>query len=127
MGSETVYFTKDHEWLRVEEGDEAVVGISDHAQEALGDITFIELPKPGKQVKTHDVLAVVESVKAASDVFSPVRGTVAEVNSALVHEPEKINQDPYGAGWICRLSGCDLSGLDQLMTAEQYQQFVAET
>jgi glycine cleavage system H protein len=126
MDRERLYYTKDHEWLRVEEGDDAVVGITDHAQEALGDITFVDLPKPGKQVKMHDTLAVVESVKAASDVFSPVLGTVAEVNAALTHEPEKINQDPYGAGWICRLTGCDLSAVKQLMTAEQYNQYLAE-
>lgn len=126
MNTEALYFTKDHEWVRVEEGDEAVVGISDHAQEALGDITFVDLPKPGKHVKIHDSLAVVESVKAASDVFAPLAGTVSEVNPALANEPEKINQDPYGAGWICRLSGCDLNALKNLMTADQYKQYLAE-
>lgn len=126
MNPEKLYFTQDHEWLRLEEGDDAVVGISDHAQKALGDITFIDLPKPGKDVKVHDTLAVVESVKAASDVFSPVQGTVAEVNTALANEPEKINQDPYGAGWICRLTGCDLSVVTKLMTKAQYQDYLAK-
>jgi glycine cleavage system H protein len=126
MNPEKRYYTQDHEWIRVEEGDEAVVGISDHAQKALGDITFIDLPKPGKGVKIHDTLAVVESVKAASDVFSPIQGTVAEVNTALANEPEKINQDPYGAGWICRLTGCDLSVVAKLMTEAQYQDYLAK-
>jgi glycine cleavage system H protein len=127
MEPEKLYYTKDHEWLRVEEGAEAVVGITDHAQEALGDITFVELPKPGKRVKAGDQLAVIESVKAASDIFAPVSGTVSEGNQALAQAPEKVNQDPYGAGWICRLTGCDRSGVKDLMTAEQYKQYLAET
>jgi glycine cleavage system H protein len=127
MEPEKLYYTKDHEWLKVEEGGEAVVGITDHAQEALGDITFVDLPKPGKRVKAGDTLAVVESVKAASDVFAPVAGTVAEVNAALSQTPEKINQEPYGGGWICRMTDCDLKAVKDLMTAEQYKQYLAET
>jgi len=126
MSTKDLYFTKDHDWVRVGEGDEAVIGITDHAQEALGDITFIDLPKPGKRVKIHDSLAVVESVKAASDIFAPLAGLVSEVNTALTHEPEKVNQDPYGAGWICHLTECDLNEVKTLMTAEQYKQFLAE-
>ncbi len=125
MDTETLYYSRDHEWLRMEEGA-AVVGITHHAQEALGDITYIDLPKPGKQVKAHDSLAVVESVKAASDVFSPVGGTVAEVNAELTRVPEKINKDPYGTGWICRLTGCDMGAVKQLMTAAQYKEFLAQ-
>jgi glycine cleavage system H protein len=125
MNPEQLYYTKDHEWLRVEEGDEVVIGITDHAQEALGDITFIDLPRPGKQVKAHESLAVVESVKAASEVYSPVAGTVDEVNAALSNEPEKINQDPFGEGWICRLVGCDRAEVETLMTAAQYEAYLA--
>lgn len=125
MNPEQLYYTKDHEWLRVEEGGEVVIGITDHAQAALGDITFIDLPRSGKQVKAHESLAVVESVKAASEVYSPVAGTVEEVNAALSNEPEKINQDPFGEGWICRLSGCDCAEVETLMTAAQYETYLA--
>ena len=125
MNPEQLHYTKDHEWLRVEEGDEVVIGLTDHAQEALGDITFIDLPRPGKQVKTHESLAVVESVKAASEVYSPVAGTVDEVNAALSNEPEKINQDPFGEGWICRLVGYDRAEVETLMTAAQYEAYLA--
>jgi glycine cleavage system H protein len=125
MNTDGLYFSKDHEWARVLPGGEVEVGISSHAQEALGDITFIDLPKIGKAFKAHEALAVVESVKAASDVYAPLSGTVSAVNTVLADEPEKVNQDPYGAGWLCRLAGCDSSGLKDLMNAEQYAQHVA--
>lgn len=124
MVPEGLRYTRDHEWVRVE-NNEAVVGITDFAQHELGDITFVDLPKPGKTVKAHDALAVVESVKAAGDVYAPVAGTVSAANTALAAAPETVNKDPYGAGWLCRLSGCDLSGLEALMTAAQYTQFLA--
>lgn len=125
MIPEGLHYTKDHEWVRVE-GAELVIGITHHAQEALGDLTFVELPKPGKALKAHDPLSVVESHKAASDVYAPVAGTVAAVNDALASEPERINRDPYGEGWICRLKDWDPATLKALLTAAQYGQFLAE-
>ena len=125
MVPEGLRYTKDHEWVRMEKNGEAVVGITDFAQHELGDITFVDLPKPGKAVKAHDALAVVESVKAAGDVYAPVAGTVIAVNAALADAPETVNKDPYGAGWLCRLSGCAAGSADALMTAAQYTQFLA--
>ena len=113
-------YTKDHEWIAME-GGLAVVGISNHAQQALGDITFVDLPKVGKTLKRHDVLGVVESVKAASDIFAPVAGTVAAVNEALNASPELINQEPCGRGWLCKLSGVNAADLGSLMTLAQYE------
>lgn len=121
-----VRYTKEHEWVRVE-GTTATVGITDHAQEQLGDITYVELPQAGKAVKQSGELAVVESVKAASDVYAPVGGTVSGVNAELNEHPEKINADPYGAGWLCTLSGVAAAELDALMTAAQYAAFLKET
>ena len=118
-------YTKDHEWLKVN-GDEAIVGITDHAQEALGDITFIDLPKVGKVVKSHDALLVVESVKAASDVYAPVAGPVSAVNDKLGATPELVNQSAHGEGWLCKLKPFDAAAVSSLMTAEQYESFLAE-
>ncbi|MEI8242818.1 MAG: glycine cleavage system protein GcvH [bacterium] len=117
-------YTKDHEWIGME-GGLAVMGISQHAQQALGDITFVDLPKVGKALKRHDVLGVVESVKAASDIFAPVAGTVAAANEALGASPELINQDPCGRGWICKLSGVNAADLAGLMTLAQYEALCA--
>lgn len=114
-----IRYTREHEWVALE-GAIAVVGITDHAQHALGDITFVELPKTGKHLKAHDALGVVESVKAASDIFAPVAGVVKEVNAALSAAPELINQEPYGKGWICKLEGVDAAAVQGLMTADQY-------
>ena len=125
MIAKNSYYTKDHEWLKVD-GDEATIGITDHAQEALGDITFVDLPKVGKVVKAHDSLLVVESVKAASDVYAPVAGTVSAVNGALGTTPELINQSAMGEGWICKLKPFDASSVSGLMTADQYESFLAE-
>jgi len=124
MSAKNVYYTKDHEWLKVE-GDEATVGITDHAQQALGDITFVDLPKIGKVVNAHDSLLVVESVKAASDVYAPVAGTVSAVNEKLVSAPELINQSAHGDGWLCKLKLFSPAVKD-LMTAEQYETFLQE-
>ena len=126
MIPEGLYYTKDHEWIRVD-GPELVIGITHHAQEALGDLTFVELPKIGKVLMAHDSLSVVESHKAASDVYAPVAGTIAAANAALTTEPERINHDPYGDGWICRLKDWDRSGLKALLTPAQYAQFLAES
>ncbi len=124
MTPEGLFYTKDHEWLRLEDDGITVVGITDHAQEALGDITFVELPAVGRKIAAGTSFAVVESVKAASDIFMPVEGTVAHVNTELAASPETINRDPYGKGWICRFSGCERSALDGLMTAKQYAEFL---
>lgn len=125
MVPKDTYYTKDHEWIKVS-GDEATVGITDHAQEALGDITFVDLPKAGKVVKARDSLLVVESVKAASDVFAPVAGTVSAVNEKLGAAPELINQSAHGDGWICKLKPFDAAAVGGLMTADQYEAFLAE-
>lgn len=120
----TTYYTKDHEWVRVA-GDEAIVGITDHAQQALGDITFVELPKVGKVVKAHDSLLVIESVKAASDVYAPVAGTVSAVNDTLTGAPERINQSAQTEGWLFKLKPFTPE-FKNLMTAEQYEAFLQE-
>ncbi|MEI6210134.1 MAG: glycine cleavage system protein GcvH [bacterium] len=124
MIPEGLGYTKDHEWVRVE-GAELVVGITFHAQQLLGDLTFVELPKVGKTLQTHDPLSVVESTKAASDIFAPLAGTVAAVNAALSNDPGAINRDPYGDGWICRLKDWDRQGLPLLLTSVQYSQLLA--
>ena len=121
-----LYYTKDHEWLKIE-GDLAIVGITHHAQKALGDLTFVEVPKVGKVLNAHDPLAVVESVKAASDVYAPVAGTVAAANGALAAAPEIINKSPYEDGWICKLKDIDKASVKTLLTAEQYRKLLAES
>ena len=116
-------YTKDHEWVRVE-GDKAIVGITDFAQNELGELVFVDLPQVGKSVAQKDTLCVVESTKAASDVYSPVSGTVAEVNSELSNTPDLINKAPYEGGWIAKLSGFNASEIGSLMDATQYQAFL---
>jgi glycine cleavage system H protein len=118
----SLYFTKEHEWIRVE-GDVATVGISDHAQNALGDIVFAEAPEAGRQLKKGQEAAVVESVKAASDVYSPVSGEVIESNSAIADEPALINTDPEGEGWFFKLRLADTSELDGLMDEASYREW----
>jgi glycine cleavage system H protein len=119
----SLYFTKDHEWLRVE-GDTATIGISSHAQEALGDIVFAEVPEAGKRVGKGQEAAVVESVKAASDVYAPVSGEVVEGNPALADDPALINSDPEGAGWFFKLKLDDPSELEGLMDENSYREWV---
>ena len=116
-------YTQDHEWAKVE-GDVATVGITDFAQEQLGEITFVELPSADTELKVHQELGVVESSKAASDVYSPVPGSVIEANNELESKPEMINEDCYNAGWICRIQIADKANLDNLMDAKQYQEFL---
>jgi glycine cleavage system H protein len=118
----TTYYTKEHEWIRVE-GDDATVGITDFAQGQLGDIVFVELPEAGKQVTRGGEAAVVESVKAASDVYAPVSGEVSEANSALTDDPSLANTDPEGEGWFFRLRLSDSGELDGLMDAAAYKSF----
>ena len=114
-------YSKDHEWVRME-GSIAIVGITDHAQHALGDVTYVDLPPVGKQVRQGQELSAVESAKAAADVFSPLSGTVSEVNSALESEPERVNTDPYGAGWICKLKDVQAADLNNLLSTAQYRE-----
>jgi glycine cleavage system H protein len=119
----SLYFTQDHEWVRVD-GDRATVGISDHAQEALGDIVFVEVPEAGKQVSKGQEAAVVESVKAASDVYAPVSGEVTEGNPVIADDPAIINRDPEGEGWFFKLKLSDASELDGLMDETAYREWV---
>ncbi len=116
-------FTKEHEWVRLA-GATAVMGISDHAQTALGDITYVDLPSVGKAVAPGGGVAVVESVKAASDVYTPVSGTVRAINTELRDHPEIINQDPYGKGWLCELEQVPADAGSGLMTAAQYRSYL---
>ena len=118
-------YSKEHEWVRVE-GDAATLGITDHAQEQLGDLVYLELPKVGTAVHQFEKLGEIESVKAVSDIFSPVGGEVTERNEEAVKAPELVNQDPYGRGWLVRLSLSDASEVDKLLTAEQYEALVAQ-
>ena len=120
----TTRYTKDHEYVRVE-GDSAVVGISDYAQEQLGDVVYVELPAVGKTLDKGAEAAVVESVKAASEVYAPVSGEVVEVNGELEGTPGTINEDPAGRGWFLKLKLKDPSELESLMTEEQYRDYVA--
>ena len=117
------YFTEDHEWIDVD-GDIGTVGISDYAQGQLGDIVFVETPEAGRELKKGDEAAVVESVKAASDIYSPVGGTVIEGNAKLADEPDLVNGDPEGDGWFFRLTISDASELDGLMDESAYAAFV---
>ena len=118
------YFTKDHEWIEVE-GDAATVGITDYAQSQLGDVVFVEVPDAGRQLTQGGEAAVVESVKAASDVYAPVSGEVTEGNAALAETPDLVNTAPEGEGWFFKLRLSDASQLDALMDQAAYQEFVA--
>lgn len=118
-------FAESHEWARLEADGTVTVGISDHAQEALGDVVFVELAEVGKKFAAGDVAGVVESVKAASDIYSPVAGEVFEVNESLADEPESLNSQPYSA-WIFKLKDVDASGLDKLLDAAAYKAAIGE-
>ncbi len=120
----TRYFTKEHEWIEVE-GSSATVGITDYAQSQLGDVVFVEVPTPGTTVKAGGEAAVVESVKAASDVYAPVSGEVTEGNAALTDQPDLVNTAPEGEGWFFKLTLADPSELDGLMDEAAYREFVA--
>ena len=119
---EELQYTKSHEWVRTE-GDTATIGITDHAQDELGDVVFVELPEVGTTFDAGDSFGTVESVKAVSDLYTPVGGEVVEVNETLNDQPEKINEDPYGEGWIVKLSA---SGEGDLLSASDYEQFLEE-
>jgi glycine cleavage system H protein len=118
-------YTKDHEWVRME-GDQAVVGITEFAQSELGDLVFVDLPAVGKTVTPGGVLCVVESTKAASDVYSPLEGTVTTVNSALSNDPGLINRTPYTDGWIVKLSGVSAQAIEGLMSADEYKKLLGK-
>jgi len=119
----TVKYTKDHEWVRAD-GDICTVGVSAHAAEQLGDVVFIELPDVGKSFSKGDDMAVVESVKAASDVYAPISGEIIEANQPIVDEPAKLNEDPAGAAWFVKIKARNLSELDELMDQAAYNEFV---
>ncbi|WP_108651657.1 glycine cleavage system protein GcvH [Dongshaea marina] len=114
-------YTTSHEWIRVEENDEVVLGITEHAQELLGDMVFVELPEVGREIDAGEDCAVAESVKAASDIYSPVGGEILAVNEDLEDSPENVNSDPFGDGWIVRIKLSDPSELAELLDAEAYQ------
>lgn len=116
-------YTKEHEWAKADGGD-AAMGITDHAQELLTDVVYVELPKVGRKVKQMEPIAVVESVKSVSDIFAPVSGEVVEVNQALEATPELVNKDAFGEGWIARIRLENPSELEGLMSAEQYEEFI---
>ena len=118
-------YTSEHEWVKIEEGNLALAGITEYAQDQLGDIVYFDLPQPGSTVTHLQKMGEVESVKAVSDLFSPVTGEVVEVNERLRYHPELANEDPLGEGWLLRVSIADLSELDQLMSAEEYGSYIS--
>lgn len=123
MIAEGLLYTKDHEWAKVE-GKKVTIGISDYAQEQLGELVYVELPKVGDEFTQGKELAVVESSKAASDVYAPVTGKVTQVNSQLESQPESINQDCYNTGWICKMEVTDEASLKNLMDSKKYEGYV---
>ena len=118
-------FTQTHEWLQAD-ADEMIVGITEHAQQLLGDMVFVDLPEEGDEVKAGDELGVVESVKAASDFYAPISGVVVAVNQQVSENPALVNSDPYGAGWLVKIKASNLAELDNLLDADQYQNEIAE-
>jgi glycine cleavage system H protein len=118
-----LHYSKDHEWLRVE-GETGTVGITDHAQNSLGDVVYVELPKVGDSFGAHESFGSVESVKAVSELFLPVAGEVTEVNESLQDEPERVNTDPYGEGWMVRIRLSDAGQVDGLLSPKEYEDFV---
>ncbi len=121
-----LYYSKDHEWLRVE-GETGTVGITDHAQNSLGDVVYVELPKVGDRVEMMKPFGVIESVKTASDLYAPVSGEVVEVNGTLAEEPQMVNDAPYERGWLIKVRPDDTGQLEQLMTAQQYADTVGQS
>jgi glycine cleavage system H protein len=119
---EDLHYSKDHEWVRVD-GDQAIIGITDYAQNSLGDVVYVELPKAGDEFAANEVFGAVESVKATSEVFTPVAGTVVQINESLADESESVNKDPYGAGWMIRLKMSNPGEVDSLLTAAEYEDF----
>ena len=118
-------YTKDHEWVRVQ-GTQATIGITDHAQKQLGDVVFVELPKVGDTFSRGDAMGSIESVKAVAEFYAPVSGKINEINQDIIDEPELVNTDPYGDGWLLKIQITDSSQLSQLLTADQYKQYIQE-
>ena len=124
---EDLHYSKDHEWIRVD-GGEAIIGITDYAQNSLGDVVYVELPKLGDEFPANQSFGSVESVKAVSEVFTPIAGEVTKINESLADEPEKVNADPYGDGWMIRIRMSSPGEVDSLLTAAEYEDFTkAET
>lgn len=123
---EELRYTKSHEWIRLNDDGNITVGITDHAQELLGDLVYVELPDVGRTVGEGDELAVVESVKAASDVYSPLAGEVAEVNAQLIDAPELVNSDPYGVGWLFKITPNDAGEVDDLLDPDEYAELATD-
>jgi glycine cleavage system H protein len=119
---EDLQYSKDHEWIRVN-GDTGTIGITDYAQNSLGDVVYVELPKPGEKFAAHESFGSVESVKAVSEIYTPVSGEIIEVNESLQDEPEKVNTDPYGEGWMIRVRMSNRGEVDSLLTAAEYEDF----
>ena len=123
---DTYHYTREHEWLKLEDDGNITIGITDHAQEALGELVFVETPEAGSQFAAGDAIAVVESVKAASDIYCPMGGEVIAANESLADEPELVNSSPYENGWVFRLRPDNATVLDELMNAEDYERFLTE-
>lgn len=121
---ENLRYSKDHEWVSVE-GDVATIGVTDYAQNSLGDVVYIDMPRVGDKFGTHEAFGSVESVKAVSEIFTPVAGEVAEVNDGLNDAPESVNSDPYGAGWMVKIKMDNAGEADALLSAEEYEEFLS--
>ena len=122
---EDLRYTSDHEWVRQEDGGRIRIGITDYAQDALGDVVFVQLPEPGAKVEAGGSFSEVESTKSVSDIYAPVAGTVVEVNNELADAPQRLNEDPYGEGWICTIEPSDPAAFDGLLDAAAYQALIA--
>jgi len=118
-----LYYTKEHIWVKIE-NDVATIGITDYAQSQLGDVVFIELPEVGREVESGEVIATVESIKAVSEIYSPLTGKIISINEDLANEPSFLNSDPYGDGWICDIQMKDLTEIEDLMTADDYRAYL---
>ena len=124
MNPSDIKYSEEHEWVRVESDGVAAIGITEFAAESLGDVVFVDLPEPGAEFSQFDAIGEIESVKAVSDLFIPISGIVKEVNPNVVDNPELVNQDPFGNGWLIKLEIDEDAGLDQLMSSDQYQAFL---
>ncbi len=122
---DNVRYTKDHEWIKIE-GDTGIVGITDHAQGELGDVVFVELPAVGKAIKQHDSFGTIEAVKAVSDLYAPVSGSILEVNSSLEKTPEIVNKDPYNAGWMVKIKLTNAAEISSLLDAAAYKALIGK-
>jgi len=123
---EDLRYTSDHEWVRQEDGGRLRMGITDYAQDALGDVVFVQLPEPGAKVVSGGSFSEVESTKSVSDVYAPLAGTVVEINTELADAPQRLNEDPYGDGWICVIEPADVGAYDGLLDAAAYQAIIAD-